>query len=35
MICVIYAFDQAERNLFAKKIWGTASFFFSKNGPAV
>ena len=34
-MCFIYAFDQSDSNLFEKKIWGTASYFFSKNGPEV
>ena len=35
MIWFIYAFDQSDSNLFVKKIWCSASYFFSKNGPEV
>ena len=27
-MCFIYAFDQSDSQLFVKKIWDTASYFF-------
>ena len=32
-MCFIYAFDQSDTcsQLFVKKIWGTASYFFFEN----
>ena len=30
-MCFSYAFDQSDSNLFVKKIWGTASFFFFRK----
>ena len=30
-MCLIYALDQSDSNIFVKKIWSSASYFFSEK----